>query len=347
MLRNLTELTDAKTVANNLISHFKNPFRLDERELVVTTSIGIAVYPSDGTTPTELLRNADTAMYHSKEQGRSTYNFFTNEMNLHVSRSLEVEEQLHGALEREEFSVHYQPVINLGSGRVVAAEALLRWNNPALGSISPEEFIPIAEQTGVILGIGRFVLQQAVINALQWREISDDGFKIAVNLSPRQFRDATLIDFIMSLLKNSGLGPDSLVLEVTEGVLMSGQKDLEKALMQLHETGIRLAMDDFGTGYSSMSYLRKYPFDVLKVDRSFVHDITIDPADTELVNASILMAHGLGLEVVAEGVETEEQLTRLRDMQCEYGQGYLFSRPVDAEAFTDLVKRRTSRKSPA
>lgn len=346
LLRNLTELSDAKTVANNLIAHFRHPFRLDERELVVTTSIGIAVYPSDGETPTELLRNADTAMYHSKEQGRSTYNFFTNEMNLHVSRGLEVEEQLHGALERQEFTVYYQPVVDLAHSRVVAAEALLRWDNPALGSVSPEEFIPIAEQTGVILGIGRFVLQQAVINALQWREMIDGGFKIAVNLSPRQFRDTTLIDFILSLLKQSGLGPETLVLEVTEGVLMSGHQELEKALMQLHDTGIRLAMDDFGTGYSSLSYLRKFPFDVLKVDRSFVHDLTIDPADAELVNASILMAHGLGLEVVAEGVETEDQLIRLRQMQCEYAQGYLFSRPIEADAFSKLLQTKARRRSP-
>jgi diguanylate cyclase (GGDEF)-like protein/PAS domain S-box-containing protein len=347
LLRNLTEQADARTVAKHLISHFRHPFRLDERDLVVTTSIGIAVYPCDGATPTELLRNADTAMYHSKEQGRSIYNFFTNEMNLHVSRSLEVEEQLHGALERQEFLVYYQPVIDLNSNRAVAAEALLRWSNPALGSIPPEEFIPIAEQTGGILDLGRFVLQQAVINALQWREMTNGEFKIAVNLSPRQLRDTTLIDFIIDLLKHSSLQPEALVLEVTEGVLMSGQQDIEQALVQLHKTGISLAMDDFGTGYSSMNYLRKYPFDVLKVDRSFVSDITHDPADAELVNASILMAHGLGLEVVAEGVETEEQLSRLHDMQCEYAQGYLFSRPVTTEAFTQFLQDSLSDKSPA
>lgn len=342
LLRNLTELSDARTVANNLISQFRHPFRLEERELVVTTSIGIAVYPSDGTTPTELLRNADTAMYHSKEQGRSTYNFFTNEMNLHVSRSLEVEEQLHGAQDREEFSVMYQPVIDIPNNRIIAAEALLRWNNPALGAISPDEFIPIAEQTGSILAIGRYVLQQAVINVTQWRQLSDHEFKIAVNLSPRQFRDATLIEFIQNLLKQSGLQPDALLLEVTEGVLMSGQQDIEKALSQLHRIGVSLAMDDFGTGYSSLNYLRKYPFDVLKVDRSFVSDMSIDPADAELVNASILMAHGLGLKVVAEGVETQDQLNQLRRMQCEFAQGYLFSRPVTPEALTLLLRDSTN-----
>ncbi|MES9947410.1 MAG: EAL domain-containing protein [Candidatus Thiodiazotropha sp.] len=346
LLRNLGELTDARTVASSLISQFRHPFSLDERELVVTTSIGIAVYPSDGITPTELLRNADTAMYHSKEQGRNTFNFFTNEMNLNVSRMLEVEEQLHGAQERHEFSVLYQPVVELQSNRVVAAEALLRWNNPVLGIVSPDEFIPIAEQTGVILGIGRYVLQQAVENALRWREMLDHEFKIAINISPRQFRDTTLDDYIKELLECNGLKANALMLEVTEGVLMSGQQDIEHAMSRLHNDGIGLAMDDFGTGYSSLNYLRKYPFDVLKVDRSFINDLTVDPADCELVSASILMAHGLGLEVVAEGVETEDQLQQLRDMQCEYAQGYLFSRPINVDAFTDLLQEYSKMKSP-
>jgi diguanylate cyclase (GGDEF)-like protein len=346
LLRNILELENARTVASNLITQFRDPFRLDDRELVVTTSIGIAIYPSDGETPMELLRNADTAMYHSKEEGRSTYNFFTNQMNLHVSRSLEVEEQLRGALERDEFYVVYQPVVDLSNNRVVAAEALLRWNNPALGSVSPDEFIPIAEQTGIILAIGRYVLQQAAINALQWRQLLDGEFSIAVNLSPRQFRDNSLLDFILDLLEHSSLGADALVLEITEGVLLSGQQDIAQALALLHKAGVRLSMDDFGTGYSSLSYLRKFPFDVLKVDRSFVSDITDDPADTELVNAAILMAHGLGLVVVAEGVETEEQLDRLREMNCEYAQGYLFSRPITPGEFTELLHNSLTFKSP-
>ncbi|MEJ2394967.1 MAG: EAL domain-containing protein [Candidatus Thiodiazotropha sp.] len=300
LLRNLTELADAKTVANNLISQFRHPFSVDDRELVVTTSIGIAVYPSDGITPTELLRNADTAMYHSKEQGRNTFNFFTREMNLDVSRSLEVEEQLHGAQMRQELSVFYQPVIDLQSNQIVGAEALLR-------------------------------------KTTKWKMV-DHEFQIAINLSPRQLRDETLVDYVVDLLQCNGLTAEALVLEVTEGVLMSGQKDIEQALARLNKAGIKLAMDDFGTGYSSLSYLRKYPFDILKVDRSFVSDITVDPADRELVNAAVLMAHGLGLDVVAEGVETEDQLRQLHAMQCEYAQGYLFSQPITAEAFTHLLR---------
>lgn len=338
LLRNLSELSDLRTIASGLISQFRQPFKLDDRELVVTTSIGIALYPNDGLTPTELLRNADTAMYHSKEQGRNVFNFFTTEMNLNISRSLEVEEQLHGAQERHEFSVFYQPVIDLKNNRIVAAEALLRWNNPVLGKVSPDEFIPIAEQTGVILGIGRYVLQQAVANAVDWREMLGHDFKIAINLSPRQFRDAMLVDYVKDLLRERGLKADSLVLEITEGVLMSGQRDIDEAVARLHKANIHLAMDDFGTGYSSLSYLRKYPFDVLKVDWSFVNDLTDDPADCELVNASIMMAHGMGLEVVAEGVETEGQLSLLRDMQCEYAQGYLFSKPINEDEFTNLLR---------
>ena len=338
MLRNLSELTDAKAVAGNLIAQFRSPFSLDERELVVTTSIGISIYPSDGVTPTELLRNADTAMYHSKEQGRNTFNFFTSEMNLNISRSLEVEEQLQGAHKRQEFSVLYQPVIDMQSNRVVAAEALLRWNNPALGMVSPNEFIPIAEQTGVILDIGRYVLQQAVINALQWQEMIDYDFRISINLSPRQFRDTKLVEFISDLLQHSGLKPEALILEITEGVLMSGQREIATSLDRLHSKRIGLAMDDFGTGYSSLSHLRNYPFDVLKIDRSFISDLMVDAADWELVNASVLMAHGMGLEVIAEGVETEDQLMQLQNMKCDLAQGFLFNKPITAEAFTSMLQ---------
>ncbi|MCG7943186.1 MAG: EAL domain-containing protein, partial [Candidatus Thiodiazotropha taylori] len=338
MLRNLSELTDAKAVAGNLIAQFRSPFTLDERELVVTTSIGISIYPSDGVTPTELLRNADTAMYHSKEQGRNTFNFFTSEMNLNISRSLEVEEQLQGAHKRQEFSVLYQPVIDMRSNQVVAAEALLRWNNPALGMVSPNEFIPIAEQTGVILDIGRYVLQQAVINALQWQEMIDYDFRISINLSPRQFRDTKLVEFISDLLQRSGLKPEAMILEITEGVLMSGQREIVESLDRLHSKGIGLAMDDFGTGYSSLSHLRNYPFDVLKIDRSFISDLMVDAADWELVNASVLMAHGMGLEVIAEGVETEDQLKQLQSMRCDHAQGFLFNKPMTAEAFTSMLQ---------
>jgi EAL domain-containing protein (putative c-di-GMP-specific phosphodiesterase class I) len=212
--------------------------------------------------------------------------------------------------------------------------------------ISPNEFIPIAEQTGAIVDIGRYVLQQAIENTRHWRNILEQDFQIAINLSPRQLRDAGLIDFVNTQLQRNELKADAIILEVTEGVLMTGQQDIEQALMRLQKAGISLAMDDFGTGYSSLSYLRMYPFDVLKVDRTFVSDITDDPANRELVTASVMMAHGLGLKVVAEGVETESQLKLLHEIGCEYAQGYLFSRPVDADTFTNLLQERSSTMPP-
>lgn len=339
LLSGLTQAVDARPVVMGLISRFREPFTLNGRDLIVTTSIGIAVFPEDGNQPAELLSNADTAMYHSKEQGRNTYHYFTSAMNQNVSRRLALEEQLHGALDRGEFSLNYQPLVDLTSGRITGAEALLRWHNTALGEVSPEEFIPIAEQTGSIDEIGQHVLQQALAWTGAWREIQGDGFKIAVNLSPRQFRNPRLATNIDQALQQAGVPATALELEITEGVLMSGHAYIESTLTTLKELGVNIAMDDFGTGYSSLSYLRSYPFNVLKIDRSFIHDITVDPADRELVNAAILMAHGLGLKVIAEGVETVEQLENLRAMGCETAQGYYFSKPVSPEAFCELIEK--------
>ncbi len=340
LLSGLSHAAAARPVAESLVFHFRGTFRVERRELVVTASIGIAVFPEDGTTPMELLRNADTAMYHSKEQGRNTYHYFTDAMNKDVSRRLAVEEQLHGALGRAEFSILYQPLVNLQSGRIIGAEALLRWNNTVLDVVSPDEFIPIAEQTGSIMEIGSHVLAESLNWLKQWKRVQGPEFKIAVNLSPRQFRDPGLVASIEQVLQKYGAGAESLELEITEGVLMSGHTYIDRALSTLKALGVGIAMDDFGTGYSSLSYLRSYPFDALKIDRSFVSDLTIDPADRELVNAAILMAHGLGLRVIAEGVETEEQLACLREMGCECAQGYLFSKPISGQAFSELLEMR-------
>ena len=320
--------SEAEMVAETLLDRFERPFKLNDREIVLTASLGISVYPDDGDNSAELLRNADTAMYHSKEAGRNTYNYFTDDMNAGLSRRLALEEQLRGALERHEFFVCYQPLINIADQQLAGAEALLRWRNPILGDISPEEFIPIAEQTGLIVEIGQYVLTEAIAHAAQWQSDYSIPFKMAVNISPRQFRDMKLVPFIENLLQKAALSGASLELEITEGVLMSGHISLDKALTEISRLGIAIAMDDFGTGYSSLSYLRRYPFNTLKIDRSFVNDITKDPADRELVNASIAMAHGLGLKVVAEGVETEAQFDHLREQACDFAQGYLFSKPV-------------------
>jgi len=338
LLGGLSEASDALPIAENLLGEFREPFSIDERELMITTSVGIAVYPDDGEDASELLRNADSAMYHSKDLGRNTYSYFTDAMNQQVSRRLALEAQIHGALERNEFSVFYQSKINMLTGKIMGAEALLRWSNPALGNISPIEFIPIAEQTGLIVPIGQYVLTEALEKTVQWQKSYNPDFKIAVNVSPRQFREPGLVPFIDSAINNSGIQGQYLELEITEGVLMSGHSYIDEALAAINDLDISIAMDDFGTGYSSLSYLRSYPFDVLKIDRSFINDITIDLADRELTNAAIAMAHGLNLKVVAEGVETEEQLTLLKKLNCDYGQGYLFSKPVSAEDFTDLLK---------
>ncbi len=340
LLGGLTDSVDARMVAENVLDIFRKAFSIDARQLVLTASIGIAIYPNDGGSPSELLRNADSAMYHSKELGRNTYSFFTDAMNQEVSRRLALEEQMHGALHRNEFRLCYQPQIDIKSGEIISAEALLRWHNPALGDISPLEFIPIAEQNGLIVPIGQFVLDESINMVSKWRQGNHSSFKVAINISPRQFRDPALAASIEKALQQAKVPASSLELEITEGVLMDGHAYINDALKSLNGSGVGIAMDDFGTGYSSISYLRNYPFDTLKIDRSFVQDIYTDPADKELINAVISMAHGLGLKVIAEGVETEEQLTYLASHDCEYAQGYFFSKPVPPEEITTMLEKQ-------
>lgn len=335
LLGGLSAASDARPVVENLLNQFRYAFKIDGRELMITASVGVSVYPNDGYTPTELLRNADSAMYHSKEEGRNTYSYFTEEMNEDVSRRLALEEQMHGALDRGEFVLYYQPKVDIVSRRIIGVEALLRWFNPALGSVEPEQFIPIAEQTGLIVPIGRFVLSKALEMAASWQQAQ--AFTMAVNLSPRQFRDTSLVPFIEEAIAISGVAGELLELEITEGVLMSGHTYIDKALAGINNLGVSIAMDDFGTGYSSLSYLRNYPFNVLKIDRSFIRDIIVDEADRKLVSAAIAMAHSLGLKVVAEGVETEEQLAMLAGQGCEIAQGYLFSKPVPAAEISKML----------
>ena len=338
LLGGLSTVEDASAIAENIINSFRNSFKVDGREFMLTISVGVALYPGDGDSESELLRNADSAMYHSKSLGRNTYSYFTNEMNQNVSRRLSLEEQLHGALERNEFEVFYQPKVRLSDGELIGAEALIRWTNSALGSVPPDEFISIAERSGQIIDIGKFVLVQAVKFIKNWQVSFGAEFRLAVNLSPRQFRDPDLVAFLLDILDKEGVSPECLEMEVTEGVLMSGHSYVIDAIEQLKNNNITIAMDDFGTGYSSLSYLRKFPFDVLKIDRSFVSDISESYSDRKLVQASIAMAQSLNLKVVAEGVETEEQLEFLRDLECDYGQGFLFGKPMPAEDMASMFK---------
>lgn len=338
MLPGLDCSDDAIPVAEKLLEQFRTPFEVNDRELILTSSVGISAFPEDGDSASELLRKADSAMYSSKKTGRNTYTFFTESMNRGASRELALEEQLHGALKRQEFRLMYQLQVDVKSGAIIGAEALVRWHNHLLGDVSPEEFIPIAEHTGLIIPLGQFILTESLRMVTHWQAIYGSDFRIAVNLSPRQFRDPNLIGFIRQSLQTSGVSAETVELEITEGVLMSGHSFIDEALRDLSNLGIRLAMDDFGTGYSSLSYLRRYSFDTLKIDRSFIKDIAVSTASRELVTAIIAMGHALGLEIVAEGVETTQQLNFLAKRNCKYAQGYLFNQPVTASQVTEKLE---------
>ncbi|NBB93648.1 MAG: EAL domain-containing protein [Gammaproteobacteria bacterium] len=336
----LRHAAETLPVAEKLLESFRDPFTIQGREFMLTASLGIAVAPEDGTTSQDLLRNADIAMYQSKGEGRNTYHYFTPAMNRDVERRQSVEEQLRGALARDELSLVFQPIADLESGRVVGAEALVRWRNPKLGQVTPDEFIPIAEQTGQIDAIGKHVLERALEQVACWRSDRDPDFWISVNVSPQQFRDPRLVHVVDEALSRVGLPGQALQVEITESVLLDERGQAATALAELKQRGVSIAMDDFGTGYASLSYLRHFPFDTLKIDRSFVGDITEDPKDAELVIASLSLAHSLKLKVLAEGVETESQLDLLRQHGCDLVQGYLFAKPLLArefDAFPDRV----------
>ncbi|NRA83217.1 MAG: EAL domain-containing protein, partial [Gammaproteobacteria bacterium] len=320
-------------VAEKLLKQFRQPFQLASRKLVSTISIGIATYPDDGNCSEELLKQADAAMYSSKSQGRNTYTFYTEKMNQDLARRVLIEEKLRLALANNELFVCYQPLINFGSNKIDGAEALLRWYNPILGKVRPDEFIPIAEQTGLIIEIGQFVMAQAIEQISLWRTRYDCNLYISINVSPLQFRQASLIEQTLKLLDQFQLPASAIEFEITEGLLVSGNECVEQALNQLSECGIGLAMDDFGTGYSSLNYLRNYPFDTLKIDKSFIDHIASVPADLKLVSAAISMGHALNLRVIAEGVEDQGQQKLLEQLGCDIGQGYLFGKPVVASEF--------------
>jgi len=337
VLLNGTEFKDdVEVVARKIIDTIKEPIGIEDYELVVGVSIGIAIYPEDGQTESEMLRHADSAMYNAKKMGRNSFSYFTEAMNKEVARRLEIESWMNGAIERGEFSVVFQPIVSVMSGKFATVEALVRWAHPQGGNISPDEFIPIAEHSGYIMDIGKYVLDKSLRLASEWRQRYRSDLIVAINVSPRQFRDPNWHGGIEDQLATHGLTARNIEFEITEGVLISGNENVEKALIDFSNLGIAISMDDFGTGYSSLSYLRNYPFDTLKIDRSFVNDIVEDHADYELVSAAIAMAHGLGLEVVAEGVETAEQYELLYHRRCDYAQGYFFSPPVNGDQILSM-----------
>jgi diguanylate cyclase (GGDEF)-like protein/PAS domain S-box-containing protein len=337
LIEQLADLEDARHLAEQLLAVVGEPISIGGVELVVGCSIGITVFPRDIGGPDTLLRNADTALFRAKDVGKNNSQFFTYEMNRAVRRRVEIGTQLRNAIRLGEFSVVYQPRMGLVGDQLAGVEALLRWNNPELGAVSPQEFIPVAEETGLIVPIGEWVLRQACRQAVQWHEASGREVAIAVNISARQFRGTDIVKTVMDALAETGLSNRLLELELTESVLMHDTTRAVETLTRLAEAGVRVALDDFGTGYSSLGYLKRFPIDSLKVDRSFVADITRDAHDEAIVTTIVALAHGLGMRVVAEGVETREQLALLRRLNCDEVQGYLLGRPMPAEQLLALL----------
>lgn len=333
-----TDAVGAAHVAEKLLQSALQPFEIGQHELTVTPSIGIALYPNDGADFDALSRSADAAMYHAKEQGRNHYRFFTAEMQASSERTLTLENALRRALERGQLSLHYQPQIALHDGSIVGAEALLRWNHPELGTVSPAEFIPVAESSGMIISIGEWVLRTASQQLKAWMDAGMEPFTMAINLSSVQFRHANLPHVVTTILQEVGLPAHWLELELTEGVAMADPLGAIAIMNDLHQRGVRMSIDDFGTGYSSLSYLKKFKVYKVKIDQSFVRDITEDPDDKAIVSAIISMASSLGMQTIAEGVETQGQLEFLRAHGCVEAQGYLYSRPLPAAQFFSYLQ---------
>jgi diguanylate cyclase (GGDEF)-like protein/PAS domain S-box-containing protein len=331
-------------LAQRIVAAIDQVIFIDGFEQYVTTSIGVAVYPADGGDADTLIKHADVAMYRAKERGRNTHQFFTASLGANLRTRLSQEKSLRRALERHEFVIHYQPQLDLPSGRVVSVEALVRWQHPQLGLVLPHEFIPSAEMSGLIVSLGDWVLETACRQVRAWEAAAPD-LRLAVNLSARQFHHGSLAAKIGEILERTGFRADRLEIEITESVAMSDAALSVQILEELGRAGVRIAVDDFGTGYSSLGYLRRFSLDSLKIDQSFVRDVLSEPDDATIVRTVIAMAHSLGLEVCAEGVETEEQVAFLRRERCDRIQGYYVSRPLDAAALERFLGVRGIRRA--
>jgi len=347
VVSNLEKIEDAALVAQHIQELVSRPFTIDGHEFGITCSIGISLYPKDGHDVDSLLKNADAAMYRAKEQSRNSFQFYTSEMNDRVVERMVIERHLRHALELGQLEMHYQPQVELTNGRIIGVEALLRWHSPNLGTVSPSRFIPLAEETGLIVPIGEWVLKTCCEQNKAWQDAGLTPLTISVNISARQLQKKDLSGDIAAILRESGLKPRFLELEIVESMVM---KDVESAMVimtELKSLGIQLAMDDFGTGYSSLSYLKRFPFDRLKIDLSFVRDILSDPESASIARTIIAMAHNLNLRAIAEGVETKEQLEYLRLHGCDEIQGYYVSHPVNAQEFEALLRKDQLLQLPA
>ena len=332
---------NAALIAGNMLEVIARPLRINGHDLVITASIGISIAPKDGEDVQALLKNAELAMYRAKEQGRNTYQFYTGQMNARSLARMSLEHQLRAALQREEFLVYYQPKVNARTGSITGMEALVRWQSPEMGLIAPDTFIPLAEEIGLIVPLGAWVLRAACAQNMAWQDAGLPPLTVSVNLSPRQFRQQDIASLIEESLAETGLDPRFLELEITESMVMHDADRVTAVLGSLKRLGTSLSMDDFGTGYSSLSYLKRFPFDKLKIDKSFVRDITCDPDNAAIAKAIIAMAHSLHMKVIAEGVETKGQLEYLRSQGCDEMQGFYFSKPVPAPEFERLLREQS------
>ena len=337
VLEELEQRQDAELICSKIIRALEAPIVVQRHELYVTTSIGLTFYPTDGTNSNTLLRNADAAMYRAKEEGRNKYHVFTAELGASAVRRLSIESALRHAVERQELYLCYQPKLDVRTGAVLGAEALLRWQSPQFGSVSPIDFIPVAEDSGLIVGIGAWALRAACLDALRWQTLGFASLHVAVNLSARQFRGGELSGTVRRIIAEVGMDPRLLQLEITESLLMEDAVASAAALRELKALGLQIFLDDFGTGYSSLAYLKKFPIDGLKIDRSFIHDLPDDPDDEAITRAILALSQALHLRVVAEGVENAAQYEFLRRAGCDEVQGFFFSPPVRFDAFVQWL----------
>lgn len=336
-------LPDVKEIHNiedsviKILDQLSQPYKLEGNNAFVSGSIGVTVYPDDGTSIDNLLRNADSAMYRAKEKGRNGFQFFTLEMDVEAQERRKLEMALHKAVENNEFSINIQPIYDLKDNTIASSEVLLRWVSPDLGPIYPDQFIPMAEESGLIVPIGEWVLITACLEAVKWQDEKGRGPRVGVNFSPRQFQRENVPEMLRRVLLKTGFNPENLTIEITESLLIADDSDILRQLREIRDIGTELAIDDFGTGFSSLSYLKKFPITILKIDRSFIHDITEDADSTSLVKGIITMAKSLQLKVVAEGVETKEQADLLKSFDCDYVQGYYFNKPMLVEEFVKII----------
>jgi EAL domain-containing protein (putative c-di-GMP-specific phosphodiesterase class I) len=336
-MSNINAIENSTDMAEEILEVLTKPFIVEGYELYITASMGISIYPYNGETAEALVKNADTAMNFVKGEGRNNYLLYAPSMDDTAIEQIELENDLRKALAKEELVLHYQPLVQVESGSIIGMEALLRWNRPGSGILQPNKFIPIAEETGMIISIGEWVLNRACRQNKEWQKAGYPKIRMSVNISPRQFEQSNFVETVKSALRATGLDASYLELEITEDVIKNVAKASE-TLKKLKEIGVKISLDDFGTGYSSLSYLKKLPIDTLKIDKSFVTDLTMSEREVALTTAVINMGHNLKLQVLAEGVETKEQLTLLKDYKCDVVQGFYYSRPVNPETFEKLLK---------